>query len=161
VALVVLAVALVFDSVWATAMVFLGLPLALAGSAAAFWIAGAAFTREAAVGVVLVVGLSVNQSILLVDAALQRRRASTAAAARAWRSLNGAEVVRACRDRAGMIAVVTLTTLASVMPLAVGTKPDELFGAIALATVGGTIGGTTGALIVLPALLVRVLGKRA
>ncbi|MDP3910814.1 MAG: efflux RND transporter permease subunit, partial [Gemmatimonadales bacterium] len=142
--LVILAVAMVFDSVWATTMVFLSLPVALAGSAAAFWIADAAFTREAAVGVILVVGLAVNQAILLVDAALAKRR-----------PLTGADVVRACRDRAGMIALVTLTTLASLLPLAVGTDPDELFGAIALATVGGVVAGTLGALWVVPLLVVR------
>lgn len=60
-ALVILAVALVFDSVWAIAMVFAALPVALAGSAAAFWIARAPFSREAAVGVILVIGLAVNQ----------------------------------------------------------------------------------------------------
>lgn len=152
--LVILAVAIVFDSVWATGMVFLSLPVALAGSAAAFWIAGAAFTREAAVGVILVVGLAVNQSILLVDAALARRRGRS----RESRLLSGADVVRASRDRAGMIVLVTLTTLASLLPLAVGTAPDELFGAIALATAGGTLAGTIGALWVVPLLLPRWRG---
>lgn len=151
VVLVILAVAIVFDSVWATAMVFLSLPVALAGSAAAFWVAGAAFTREAAVGVILVVGLAVNQAILLVDAALERRRR----AGRALRPLTGAEVVHASRDRAGMIVLVTLTTLASLLPLAVGTDPDELFGAIALATAGGVVAGTIGALWVVPVLAVK------
>ncbi len=54
-----------------------------------------------------------------------------------------------------MILLVTLTTLASLLPLAVGTSPDELFGAIALATAGGTVAGTIGALWVVPALVVR------
>ncbi len=147
--LVILTVAIVFDSVWATTMVFLSLPVALAGSAAAFWIAGAAFTREAAVGVILVVGLAVNQSILLIDGALERRRGPH----RGLRPLSSADVVHACRDRAGMIVLVTLTTLASLLPLAVGTDPDELFGAIALATAGGTVAGTIGALWVLPLLI--------
>jgi HAE1 family hydrophobic/amphiphilic exporter-1 len=149
--LVVLSVAMVFDSLWATAMVFLGLPVALAGSAVAFWIAGAAFNREAAVGVVLVVGLAVNQIILVVDAALRRRRVP--GEARGWRRLTGADVVAACRDRVGMVTLVTLTTLASLLPLAIGTDPDELFGSIALATVGGTLGGTLAALVTVPALL--------
>jgi multidrug efflux pump subunit AcrB len=64
-------------------------------------------------------------------------------------------VVRAARDRAGMIALVTLTTLASLLPLAAGTDPDELFGAIALATAGGTVAGTIGALWVMPLLVAR------
>jgi HAE1 family hydrophobic/amphiphilic exporter-1 len=151
VVLVVLGVAMVFDSAWATAMVFLSLPVALAGSVAAFWIAGAVFSREAAVGAVLVVGLAVNQAILVVDAALERRRSGGAEHRR--RALGGADVVRAARDRVGMVVLVTLTSLASLIPMAVGTKPDELFGAVALATTGGIVAGTIGALVFLPALL--------
>lgn len=49
---------------------------------------------------------------------------------------------------------LALTTLASLMSLAVGTGAEELFGAIALATTGGMIAGTVGALFVVPALLV-------
>jgi hydrophobic/amphiphilic exporter-1 (mainly G- bacteria), HAE1 family len=153
VVLVLLSVAMVFDSLWAAGMVFLSLPLALAGSAAAFWITGTPFSREAAVGGILVVGLAVNQAILLVDAALARRRA--AGEGRRSRPLTGGDVLHAARDRSGMIVLVTLTTLASLIPLAVGTDPDELFGGIALATTGGTVAGTIGAMLILPALLGR------
>ncbi len=147
VTLVILAVAMVFDSAWGAAMVFLSLPIALAGVMAAFWWAGAGFTREAAVGVILVVGLAVNQSILLVDAALEKRRASP------QQRLAAGRVLRAALDRSGMIMMVTLTTLASLIPLAVGTGSNTLFGAIALATAGGTLAGTIGAMFVLPAML--------
>jgi HAE1 family hydrophobic/amphiphilic exporter-1 len=153
VTLVILAVALVFDSVWGAAMVFLSLPIALAGVVAAFWAADAAFTREAAVGVILVVGLAVNQSILLVDAALERRRKSCG-------RHTAAQVYHAALDRSGMIVMVTLTTIASLIPLAVGTSASTLFGAIALATAGGTAAGTIGALLIVPALLAR-LRRRA
>jgi hypothetical protein len=56
-----------------------------------------------------------------------------------------------------MVTLVTLTTLASLIPLAIGTDPDKLFGSIALATVGGTVGGTLAALVTVPALL--LLGR--
>jgi multidrug efflux pump subunit AcrB len=148
--LVVLTVAGVFDSSWGAVMVFLSIPIALGGVAAAFWSTGASFTREAAVGVILVIGLAVNQAILLVDGVLSRRHRRAAG------------IVAAVRDRAGTITVVTLTTLASVIPLAVGASAEDLFGAIALATVGGTIAGTLGALFVLPAglLLLSPTGNR-
>ncbi|MEO8226064.1 MAG: efflux RND transporter permease subunit [Gemmatimonadota bacterium] len=152
VTLVVLAVAMVFDSAWAAAVVFASLPFALAGVVAAFWLAKAAFTREAAVGVILVVGLAVHQAILLVDAALVRRRASQHAG-RGLR-LTAADAAAAAGERAGMIVLVTLTTLASLLPLAIGTEVDSLFGAIALATTGGTIFGTLGAMFVTPAIIV-------
>jgi hydrophobic/amphiphilic exporter-1 (mainly G- bacteria), HAE1 family len=149
VTLVILAVAIVFNSVWATAMVFLALPLCLAGVAAVFWATGTAFSREAAVGVILVVGLAVHQAILLVDAALEKRRAGGQRV-----RLTVEHVLEAAADRAGMIMLVTLTTLASLIPLAVGADSDNMFSAIALATAGGTIAGTIGALFIVPAYLV-------
>ncbi|NNG17346.1 MAG: efflux RND transporter permease subunit [Gemmatimonadales bacterium] len=149
--LVILVVAMVFDSVWAAGLVFMSLPLALGGVGAAFWMTEAAFTREAAVGVILVVGLAVNQAILLIDAALEKRRRRLSRTGRA--GLSKREVVSACRDRGGMIVLVTLTTLASLLPLAIGTDSDSLFGAIALATTGGVAAGTVAALIVLPVLI--------
>jgi multidrug efflux pump subunit AcrB len=146
--LVILTVAIVFDSVWGAAMVFLSIPIALGGVIAAFWLTGSAFTREAAVGVILVAGLAVHQSILLVDGVLQRRRDT------ADGSLHpAAPVLGACRDRARMITLVTLTTLASLIPLALGAGVDDLFGAIALATAGGTVAGTIGAMFLLPPML--------
>jgi HAE1 family hydrophobic/amphiphilic exporter-1 len=147
VVLVLLAVALVFDSWWATLMVFLSLPMALAGVAGAFWVTGTAFTREAAVGVILVVGLAVNQAILLIDSVLAtRRRKGTRASA--------LDVIHATRDRSGMIVLVTLTTIASLVPMAWGSGSDTMFGAIALATAGGTTAGTIAALWLMPAVLV-------
>ena len=158
VVLVVLAVAVVFDSVWAAWMVFLSLPMALAGVAAAFWLTRTSFTREAAVGVILVVGLAVNQAILLVDAALERRRSNRAAGAA--KALGARQALAAAVDRSAMTVLVTLTTLASLLPLAVGTDATGLFGAIALATTGGTIASTIGVMAVMPAVLVGRRGAR-
>ncbi len=150
--LVLLSVAMVFDSAWAALMVFLSLPLCLAGVAGIFWATKTSFSREAAVGVILVVGLAVNQSILLVDAALEKRRKGR---------LTVEDILHAASDRAGMIMLVSLTTLGSLIPLAVGTDVDSLFGSIALATAGGTIAGTIGALFIVPAILVGRRQKTA
>lgn len=141
VVLVILSVALVFDSWWAAGLVLLSLPLALAGVAAIFWATGTAFSREAAVGVILVVGLAVNQVILLLDGLLARRRSG---------AFTPLAVLTCARERAGMIMLVTLTTLASLVPLAAGTATDTLFGAIALASAGGTVAATLAALFVMP-----------
>jgi HAE1 family hydrophobic/amphiphilic exporter-1 len=147
-----MAVALVFDSAWAAVVVFLSLPLSIAGVAAIFWATNTAFGREAAVGLILVIGLAVNQTILLVDAALHRRRARMGER-RDEKRLTPRDVIGAANDRAGMILLVTLVTMASLIPLAVGTDPDSLFGSIALATAGGTVAGTVGALFVMPIVL--------
>jgi multidrug efflux pump subunit AcrB len=150
--LVILAVALVFDSVWATTQVMLSLPVALAGVAAAFLLAKASFSRESAVGVILVVGLAVHQAILLVHGALQRRGSAG--------GLTALQVVGAARDRSAMIVLITATTMASLIPLAVGDATDTLFGSIALATAGGTLFGTIGAMWVLPLMLMPLRRPR-
>jgi hydrophobic/amphiphilic exporter-1 (mainly G- bacteria), HAE1 family len=156
--LVVLAVAMVFDSVWAAAMVLISLPVALAGVMAAFIVAKGTFGREAAVGVILVIGLAVHQVILLIDAALEHRRSNQ----RRFGSgaLRVRDAFRAAMDRAGMITIVTLSTFASLLPLAVNTTTKDLFGGIALATAGGTVGGTVGAMLVMPALVAITFRRR-
>lgn len=130
----------------------LSLPVALAGVAAAFLLAKASFSREAAVGVILVVGLAVHQAILLVHGALLRKRSGG--------GLTAMRVVGAARDRSGMIVLITTTTMASLVPLAVGDATDTLFGSIALATAGGTIFGTIGAMWVVPLLLMPLRRPR-
>jgi multidrug efflux pump subunit AcrB len=155
--LVILSVALVFDSTWASLLTFLSLPLSVAGVAAIFWATKTGFGREAAVGLILVIGLAVNQTILLVDAALERRRIGGSADRR---RLSPRAVLSAANDRAGMIVLVTLVTMASLIPLAIGTDPDSLFGSIALATAGGTVFGTLAALFVMPVLLVSWRRRR-
>jgi multidrug efflux pump subunit AcrB len=156
--LVVLAVAMVFDSVWAAWMVLISLPLALSGVMAAFILAKAAFTREAAVGVILVVGLAVHQGILLIDAALEHRRSNQKRFGSGV--LRVRDAFRSAMDRAGMITIVTLSTLASLLPLAINTRTNDMFGGIALATAGGTVAGTLGAMLVMPALVALALRRR-
>jgi hypothetical protein len=70
------------------------------------------------------------------------------------------DIIHATRDRAGMIVLVTLTTIASLVPMAWGTGSDTMFGAIALATAGGTVAGTLAALWLLPAHLFGRLRPR-
>lgn len=147
--LVVLAVAFVYDSVQAALVVLAGVPVALAGVALVFLAAGTTFTREAAVGVVLVIGLSVHQSVLMVDALLAVARRPSPPAGRQW---TGA-VVRAALRRSGMVAGVSLVTLASLVPMAVGEGADALSRLIALATAGGTVGGWAFALLGVPLLV--------
>lgn len=149
--LVVITAAVVFDSAWGALLVLGSLPAALAGVALAFRVTGAAFGREAAVGVILVVGLAVNQAILVIDRAVRRRRARVALGLAS--RLSHGEVVRCVAERSGVVVLVGAVSLASLIPLAIGTSATTLFGAIALATVGGTVLGTVGALCVTPLLI--------
>ena len=110
---------------------------------------------------------------LLLDASLEKRRQDGTTAGRdGWTAgrLDGTasggsdqrvrnqstveDVLAAAAERLGMIVLVTLTSLTSLIPLALGTATDSLFGSIALATAGGTVAGTMAALWIVPAYLV-------
>ncbi len=147
VALVLLSVALIYNSAWAAAMVFLSLPISLGGVVAAFWMTGTAFTREAAVGVILVVGLAVNHAILLIDGAMPSRLRLG--------HVTPSAIFRATLDRTEMIVLVTLTTIASLIPMSYGTDPRrDLFAAIAIATAGGVLASALGGMYLFAPLLV-------
>ena len=92
----------------------------------------------------------ISRPMLVTDAGLARRKARKPGRPL---GLGRMEVLRAALDRASMVVLVTLTSLASLIPLAVGTSTQDIFGAIALATAGGTIFGTLGAMFVVPAML--------
>ena len=64
------------------------------------------------------------------------------------------DIIHATRDRGGMIMIVTLSTMASLVPMAWGSASDTMFGAIALATAGGMIAGTIAALWLIPPWLI-------
>lgn len=115
-------------------MLLAALPMAVGGVVAAFWTTETAFTREAAVGAILVLRLAINHSILLIDAALQTRR-------ECGNRLTMVVALHAATDRVTMIVLVTLTTLASP-------------------TAGGTVVGTLGVVLVLPAVLMEWPRKR-
>ena len=59
-----------------------------------------------------------------------------------------------------MIVLITATTMASLIPLAVGDATDTPFGSIALATAGGAIFGTIGAMWVRPLMLMPLRRPR-
>jgi len=149
VALLTLSVAVVFDSVFAGVVALMSVPVALGGVMTSYLACNATFTREAAVGVILVVGLSVHQAILFVGAVLRRRRES---GTQPMKRFTLQIALRSAVEELRVIMTVTAVTLASVIPLAIGAPAGSLHGAIALATVGGTIAGAFGALLVLPAL---------
>ncbi len=96
-------------------------------------------------GVILVLGLAVHQGILLIEAALEKRPARG--------RLNVCLVLRAVLDRAPMIVIITLSALASLISLSVGTSTKTMFGAIALTTAVGTIAARLWVRLIVPAML--------
>ena len=76
---------------------------------------------------------------------------ATSTCCSAWRSLR-------VKDD---IVIITLSALASLIPLSVGTSTKTMFGAIALETAGGTVAATLGVLLVMPAMIKGQKRRRA
>jgi len=97
------------------------------------------------------IGIAVNNGIVLVDFANRRMRAGLAAAD-AWR--------QAIRIRLRPIMMTAATTIASLLPIAFGIGgSSEIFQPFSCMVIGGLLAAMMGTLIVLPALLLEGAAK--
>ncbi len=124
--------------------ILLAVPLALIGVFIAFVIAGFPFDSSAYIGVILLGGIVVNNSILLVDHINLKRKQGF--------SLLEA-VLKGARERVRPIFLTTGTTVLGMLPLVLIQVDEERKGiwrSLALSTVGGLISSTISILIAIP-----------
>jgi len=138
--------AALFESFITPFFVLLAVPLSLIGVFVAFVVAKAPFDPTAYIGVILLSGIVVNNSILLVDHISLRRK----------QGLGLMEaVVRGTRDRVRPIFMTTATTVFGMLPLLlIGAEANkrQIWSSLALCTVGGLTTSTLLILIVIPVL---------
>lgn len=141
-ALVFLTVTALYESGALSAVVMATVPLGLAGAAFLLALTGQSLNVMSFLGLVLLAGIVVNNSIILIHRAEQRRReGSTAREA----------VLAAAAERYRPILITTLTTLAGMLPLALlGGEGVELRRALSLAVVGGLATSTVASLLLVP-----------
>ncbi len=133
-----------YESIIQPFFIILAVPLALIGVFVAFVIADFAFDSSAYVGVILLGGIVVNNSILLVDHINLKRKQGY--------SLLEA-VLKGARERVRPIFMTTSTTVLGMLPLVliqleVGKK--QIWSSLALSAVGGLISSTIFILIAIP-----------
>ena len=133
-----------YESLIQPFFILLAVPLALIGVFVAFVIADFAFDSSAYIGVILLGGIVVNNSILLVDHINLKRRQGL--------SLLEA-VIKGARERVRPIFLTTSTTVLGMLPLVliqveVGKK--QIWSSLALSAVGGLISSTIFILIAIP-----------
>jgi multidrug efflux pump subunit AcrB len=131
-------------------VIFLAVPMGLIGVVSLLWITGTHLSIPSFMGLILMVGLVVEYSILLVDYAARRQRAGV--------DLESA-VLEAARHRLRPLLMASLTTVLALLPMAIG------FGVggegnlpLARAIIGAVLGGTFLTLFVVPALY-GILGR--
>jgi HAE1 family hydrophobic/amphiphilic exporter-1 len=146
VVLIFMVTAALFESIRLPLCVLFTVPMALIGVFLVFYMAKATFTREAYIGVIMMGGIVVNNSILLVDHINQLRR-------KAGMALRDA-IIQGTIDRVRPILMTSATTVLGLMPLVLFSESADsnIWNALGYALIGGLTSSTFLVLTVTPAL---------
>ena len=140
--LVLLVLAMTFESLTLPVLVVLAWPLAVLGATWLLVITNTAPGVMVIAGVGVLIGLSVNPAILLVDRMQQRIRAGGSA---------GAAALASVRERTRPVLMTSATTIAALWPLAVVSgRENELWPPFATVVIGGLVTSTLLTLVVVP-----------
>ena len=140
--LVLLVLAMTFESLTLPVLVVLAWPLAVLGATWMLVVTATPIGIMALAGVAVLVGLSVNPAILLVDRIQQRIRSGASA---------GAAAMAAVRERTRPVLMTSATTVAALWPLAlVSGRENELWPPFATVVIGGIVTSTLLTLLVIP-----------
>jgi len=153
--LVYMVMAAQFESLIHPFTILLPIPLAVVGAVTVFYLQGKALNIMALIGIILLVGIAVNDSIILVDAINQFRKEGL--------KLKEA-IVSAGQRRIRPIIMTSLTTILALFPLTLGFgESASLRSPMAWAVIGGLITSTMLTLVVIPCIYMVFgqLGKKA
>ncbi len=140
--LVYMVMASQFESLIHPFTILLTIPLAGVGAIAAFLILGKSLNIMAYIGMVMLAGIAVNDSIILVDAINQNKQAGE--------NLINA-ILKAANSRLRPIIMTSLTTILGLLPLTLGIgESSAIRSSMAIAVIGGLITSTLLTLIVIP-----------
>ena len=154
--LVYMVLASQFESLIHPFTILLTIPLALVGTVLIFFVLGKTINIMAIIGIIMLAGIAVNNSIILVDrinqlmaGGLDRKSA----------------IVQAGQQRLRPILMTSLTTILALIPLTIGFgESASLRSPMALAVIGGLTTSTLLTLVVIPCvfdILDRVKGALA
>ncbi|HKJ93931.1 MAG TPA: efflux RND transporter permease subunit, partial [Longimicrobiales bacterium] len=140
--LVYMILAAQFESLIHPFTIMLSVPLALVGAVLVLWVTGAGLNTMSLIGVVILVGIVVNDAIVKVDFINQ---------ARARGLPLRAAILEAGRARLRPILMTTITTVLGLLPMALGLgRGADLRAPLAIAVIGGLTAATLLTLIVVP-----------
>ncbi len=140
--LVYMVLASQFESLLHPFTILLTIPLAGVGSVLTFFLMGKTFNMMAYIGIIMLVGIAVNDSIILVDRILQLRKSG-------MERLEA--VLQAGQQRIRPIIMTSLTTILALFPLTLGIgESASLRSPMALAVIGGLVTSTLLTLLVIP-----------
>jgi HAE1 family hydrophobic/amphiphilic exporter-1 len=140
--LVYLVMASQFESLMHPFVILLTIPLAITGAIWALWLTGTTVNVVAYIGLIMLAGIVVNQSIVLIDAVNQARE----------RGLSKHDaIVEGGKLRLRPILITKLTTILGLLPMALGIgEGAEVRAPMAITVIGGVLLTTFLTLLVIP-----------
>lgn len=131
-----------FESLLQPFIIMFTLPLAIIGVILGLFVTGYAFGVTAFIGIIILVGIVVNNAIVFIDYTNQLR---------AKGMLVREALIQAGATRLRPIVMTALTTMLGLLPLAIGLgEGTELQAPMAIAVIGGLISSTVLTLVVIP-----------
>ena len=131
-----------FESLMHPFLVMLTLPMGAAGAFVSLWLGGQTLNVMAIIGMVVLVGLVVDDAIVEIDFINQLRRAG--------KGLRDS-VVEGCMTRLRAILMASLDTVAGLIPMALGLeRGSELLKPLGIVVAGGLLFSTLLTLILIP-----------
>jgi HAE1 family hydrophobic/amphiphilic exporter-1 len=142
-ALVYMVMACLYESLVDPLVVMVSVPLAGVGVIGALLATGTTFNLQSFIGCIMLVGIVVNNAILIVDQAAQLRRDAGMSVRQAIRT--------AGHQRLRPILMTSLTTILALVPLALGIgEGSEAHAPLARAVIGGLTSSTFITLLLIP-----------
>ena len=156
--LVYMVMASQFESLLHPFTILLTIPLALVGAVLMFLVTGITVNIMGIIGMVMLAGIAVNNSIILVDRIGQLKDSGL--------SLTDA-IAEAGQQRIRPILMTSLTTILALVPMALGIGDGaSLSSPMAIAVIGGLVTSTLLSLVVIPCVYyvfesakIRITGK--
>ncbi len=142
IALVYMVLASQFESLIHPFTILLTIPLAGIGTVWTFFLIGKPFNMMAYIGIIMLAGIAVNNSIILVDRINQLKAAGLS---------RRDAILEAGSQRIRPIVMTSITTILALLPLTIGLgESASLRSPMALAVIGGLVTSTILCLVVIP-----------
>lgn len=140
--LVYMVMASQFESLLHPFTILLTIPLAVVGTIATFYLLNTPLNIMAIIGIIMLVGIAVNDAIILVDRINQLKRGGLSRAD---------AIVQAGQQRIRPILMTSMTTILALLPLTFGFgESASLRAPMAWAVIGGLVTSTLLTLVVIP-----------
>ena len=140
--LVYMVLAAKFESLIHPFVILLSIPFAIVGTVILFFIVGQSFNMMALIGIIMLGGIAVNDSIIFVDRINQLRELGME---------KRAAIAQAGQQRLRPILMTSIITIIALVPLTLGFGDSvSLRAPMALAVIGGMVTSTLLTLLVIP-----------